>query len=66
MDTNLFYGKAKSKALIPVHPEESEVEDSEDDDVEDPNYVPGQAGCINDDTESEDTQNARARRQGEY
>ncbi|KAL0185480.1 hypothetical protein M9458_021177, partial [Cirrhinus mrigala] len=51
MDTRVFYGKRKSKAVIPLHPEESEVEDSEDDDVEDPDYVPGHASCISDDTE---------------
>ncbi|RXN37147.1 hypothetical protein ROHU_002305 [Labeo rohita] len=56
MDTKAFYGKGKSKAVIPIHPEESEVEDSEDDDVEDPDYVSGHAGCIIDDTESKDMQ----------
>lgn len=65
MDTKRFYGKGKSKAVIPIHPVDSEVEDSEDDDVEDPDYVPGHAWVIDDDIESEDT-DARAGRQGQY
>lgn len=42
--------------MIPIQPEESEVEDSEDDNVEDPDYVPGHAGCTDDD----DGRDARA------
>ncbi|KAK3548506.1 hypothetical protein QTP70_013355 [Hemibagrus guttatus] len=49
MNTKLFYGKGKCKALIPMQPEEIKVEDSKDDNLEDPDYVPGHAGYGDDD-----------------
>ncbi|XP_035282123.1 piggyBac transposable element-derived protein 3-like [Anguilla anguilla] len=44
MDTKFFYGRGKgSKAVVPLDPEESDIEDS-DEDLDDPDYVPRHTG----------------------